>query len=149
MNLNGDIIIIEDDVEDRDILLEVFQEVLAAYSYSNRIVMIDQSTRVMEYLKSTDASPFLIVSDINMPMLDGFALREMIFQDKDLNDKCIPYIFLTTSGDNLDFMKRAYGMSIQGYFTKPNDYKDYFLLISDIVRYWKVAKIANRIGYYG
>jgi len=147
MNLNGDIIIIEDDVDDRDILLEVFQEVLEANAYKNKIVLIAESTRVMDYLKLVPESPFLIVSDINMPKLDGFALRDLIFQDKDLNDKCIPYVFLTTSGDNEDYMRKAYGMSIQGYFTKPNDYKDYFLLISDIVRYWKVAKIANRIKY--
>lgn len=147
MNLNGDIIIIEDDKEDREILLELFEDVLKSNGYDNKIVLISDSTTVVDYLRQADASPFLIISDINMPKLDGFKLRQLIFEDQDLNDKCIPYVFLTTSGDNVEFMKKAYGLSIQGYFTKPNDFKEYQNLISDIVRYWKVAKIANRVGY--
>ena len=147
MNLSGDIIIIEDDKEDREILLELFEEVLENNNYENKIVLISDSTTVIDYLRSAKDSPFLIISDINMPKLDGFKLRQQIFADQDLNDKCIPYVFLTTSGDNIDFMKKAYGLSIQGYFTKPNDFKEYQSLISDIVRYWKVAKIANRVGY--
>ena len=147
MNLSGDIIIIEDDQEDRDILLELFEEVLKVNNYDNKIVVIADSTKVLDYLRQAKESPFLIMSDINMPKLNGFTLRQQIFEDEELNDKCIPYVFLTTSGDNVDFMKKAYGLSIQGYFTKPNDFKEYQSLISDIVRYWKVAKIANRAGY--
>ena len=148
MNLNGDIIIIEDDLEDREILTELVEEVLRKNSYDNKIILISDSTTVIPYLRSAKESPFLIISDINMPKLDGFKLRQQIFEDQDLNDKCIPYVFLTTSGDNIDFMKKAYGLSIQGYFTKPTDFTEYQSLISDIVRYWKVAKIANRVGYY-
>jgi CheY-like chemotaxis protein len=147
MNLSGDIIIIEDDKEDREILLELLEEVLQNNNYDNKIVLIPDSTKVMDYLRDAKDSPFLIISDINMPKLDGFKLRQQIFEDQELNDKCIPYVFLTTSGDNVDFMKKAYGLSIQGYFTKPNDYKEYQNLMSDVVRYWKVAKIANRAGY--
>jgi len=147
MNLSGDIIIIEDDQEDREILQELLEEVLKENNYDNKIILISESTTVLDYLRSTTASPFLIISDINMPKLDGFTLRQKIFEDQDLNDKCIPYVFLTTSGDNVDFMKKAYGLSIQGYFTKPNDFTEYKNLLSDIVRYWKVAKIANRVGY--
>jgi len=148
MNLNGDIIIIEDDLEDREILTELVEEVIKKNNYDNKIVLISDSTTVIPYLRSAKDSPFLIISDINMPKLDGFKLRQQIFADQDLNEKCIPYVFLTTSGDNIDFMKKAYGLSIQGYFTKPTDFTEYQSLISDIVRYWKVAKIANRVGYY-
>jgi CheY-like chemotaxis protein len=147
MNLSGDIIIIEDDQEDREILQELLEEVIKNNNYDNKIVLIPDSTLVMDYLRAAKDSPFLIISDINMPKLNGFTLRQMIFEDQDLNDKCIPYVFLTTSGDNVDFMKKAYGLSIQGYFTKPNDFAEYQSLMSDIVRYWKVAKIANRVGY--
>ncbi|TRW25154.1 response regulator [Flavobacterium zepuense] len=149
MNLNGDIIIIEDDYDDREFLVEIIEEVLKNNGYHNKIVTIADSGRVIDFLKEAQDSPFLIISDINMPGMDGFQLRQQIFEDQDLNDKCIPYIFLTTSGDNVDLMKKAYGLSIQGYFTKPNDYSEYQVLMSDIIRYWKVAKIANRVGYDG
>jgi len=145
MNLNGDIVIIEDDIEDREILQEVFEIVIEKNNYSNKIVMFDNGQDAITFLRESVESPFLIVSDINMPKFDGFQIRQVIFDDKELSDKCVPYIFLTTSGDNADFMRKAYSLSIQGYFTKPNDYKEYEQLLTDIVRYWKVAKIANRI----
>lgn len=80
-----------------------------------------------------------------MPKLIGFEIRQTVFNNLKLRDKCVPYVFLTTSGDNTNFMKKAYELSIQGYFTKPNDYGEYEDLFTDIIRYWKVAKLANRI----
>jgi len=145
MNLNGDIVIIEDDFEDREILEEVFTTVIEKNDYSNKLVLFDNGEDAIKFLRESRESPFLIVSDINMPRYDGFQIRQVIFDNQELRDKCVPYIFLTTSGDNSEFMKKAYSLSIQGYFTKPNDYSDYEQLITDIVRYWKVAKIANRI----
>jgi CheY-like chemotaxis protein len=145
MNLNGNIVIIEDDLEDREILEEVFSIVIEKNNYDNKIVMFDNGEDAIKFLRDTEDSPFLIVSDINMPKYDGFQVRQVIFDDQKLRDKCVPYIFLTTSGDNSDFMRKAYALSIQGYFTKPNDYREYEQLITDIVRYWKIAKIANRI----
>ena len=145
MNLNGDIVIIEDDIDDREILEEVFNTVIQKNEYSNKLVLFDNGEDAIKFLRESRESPFLIVSDINMPRYDGFQIRQVIFDNQELRDKCVPYIFLTTSGDNSDFMRKAYALSIQGYFTKPNDYGDYEQLITDIVRYWKVAKIANRI----
>ena len=145
MNLNGDIIIIEDDQEDGEILIEVFEIVLKKNDYNNKIVLIQDPTTVIDYIRNTSEAPFLIISDLNMPRLNGFDLRQKIFDDPVLNDKCVPYVFLTTSGDDPELMKRAYKLSVQGYFTKPNDYKEYEFLLNDIVRYWKVAKLANRI----
>ncbi len=145
MNLNGDIVIIEDDIDDREILEEVFNIVIQKNDYSNKVVMFDNGEDAITFLRESRESPFLIVSDINMPRYDGFQIRQVIFDDQKLRDKCVPYIFLTTSGDNSDFMRKAYALSIQGYFTKPNDYRTYEQLITDIVRYWKIAKIANRI----
>jgi CheY-like chemotaxis protein len=148
MNLNGDIILIEDDVDDREFINDLIAQVLNENNYTNKVVTISNSLKVVDYLRETPESPFLIISDINMPGINGFSLRQQIFEDEQLNDKCIPYVFLTTSGDNVEFMKRAYGLSIQGYFTKPGDYMEFKVLLSDIIRYWKVAKIANRAGYF-
>lgn len=145
MNLNGKIIVIDDDQEDLEIIQEVFDSVLAKNQYNNEVITFDNGEDALKFLRETTESPFLIISDINMPKMDGFKIRQIVFDDPVLRDKCVPYVFLTTSGDNTEFMKRSYELSIQGYFTKPNDYRDYEQLLTDIIRYWKVAKIANRI----
>jgi CheY-like chemotaxis protein len=140
MKRNGDIIIIEDDADDREILTEAFEQVLAENNYSNRIVMLEDSATVIDYLKETGTEPFLMMSDINMPKVDGFTLRNRIFSDPDLKDRCIPYIFLTTSGSNENYIQQAYQLSVQGFFSKPVKFEDYKTLIAGIINYWKVSK---------
>jgi len=140
MKRNGDIIIIEDDADDREILAEVFEQVLTENNYSNRLVMLEDSATVIDYLKETGTEPFLLLSDINMPKVDGFALRNRIYNDPELKDRCIPYIFLTTSGGNENYIQQAFQLSVQGYFCKPVRFEDYKKLITEIVLYWKLSK---------
>lgn len=139
MKTNGDIILIEDDADDREILIEAFDQVMTENNYDNRLVVIEDSSVVINYLKSTKTEPFLLLSDINMPKIDGFTLRDLISGDPDLSVRCAPYLFLTTS-DTADYISRASQRSIQGYFAKPVTFSGYKKLIADILSYWKLNK---------
>src|SRR5688572_11676186 len=89
LNKNGPIIIIEDDADDQDILTEVFHKL----NYQNKILFFFDGQQALDHLDKTTDRPFLILSDINMPKLDGFALREKLKTDSKLSNKCIPYLF--------------------------------------------------------
>lgn len=141
MNINGDIIIIEDDADDRDILMHIFQDLDEEYNYENRLVFIEDPTDVIDFLKSDECDPFLIISDINMPVINGFDLRNLIFSDAKLRECAIPFIFLTTSDNSEENMRKAFQLSIQGYFTKPISYPKFKKVINDIISYWKNAKM--------
>jgi CheY-like chemotaxis protein len=93
MNSNGPVIIIEDDADDQ----EFFQEVFKKLNYSNEILFFADGQAALDYLNTTDIPPFIILSDINLPKLDGFALRSKIKMDARLQLKCIPYLFFTTA----------------------------------------------------
>lgn len=140
MDINGSFIVIEDDKDDQDILSELFEEICAEQGYTNKLIILEDSSKVFNYLKDNKIEPFIILSDINMPKLDGFALRDQIFSDPELSRVCIPYIFLTTSTDNIRYIERAYCLSIQGYFQKPTDYNDFKNLLSNLLSYWKLSK---------
>ncbi len=142
MNPSGDIIVIEDDADDRQILIDIFEEIMDENNYSNRLVIVEEPTSVMGFLKGKEADPFIIISDINMPKVNGFDLRNQIFSDHNIREKAIPFIFLTTSGNNEEYIKHAYSLSIQGYFAKPRNYPEYKKLLSGILSYWKMAKMA-------
>jgi CheY-like chemotaxis protein len=71
MNKTGPIVIIEDDIDDQDILSEIFKEL----NYSNKLIFFSDSVKALEYLTDTDTEPFLVLSDINMPKLNGMELR--------------------------------------------------------------------------
>lgn len=88
-NANGPVIVIEDDEDDRMLLNEVFEKL----DYPNSILFFPDGQNALDFLNSTNIMPFLILSDINLPRLDGFALRSKIRMDAQLQIKCIPICF--------------------------------------------------------
>lgn len=138
MNKNGPVIIIEDDMDDQMILGEVFKSL----AYENNIIFFEDGNAALEYLNETNIAPFLILSDINMPKINGFDLRNKINTNTQLQIKCIPYLFFTTSG-NKDSVIEAYSMSVQGFFVKPNSFHELENTIRKIVEYWKECIAPN------
>jgi two-component system, sensor histidine kinase and response regulator len=67
--------------------------------------------------------PVLIISDIMMPVMDGYELCKNIKQDPELFD--IPFILLTSLGDPLDIIKGLQA-GADNFITKPYD-SDYLL----------------------
>jgi len=131
MNKVGPIIVIEDDIDDQELLVEIFKEL----DYGNKIIYFSDSNHALEYLNRIEVQPFLILSDINMPKMDGFELRNMIFTNEQLKTKCIPYLFFTT-GANKKAVTDAYSMSVQGFFVKPQSVEGLKNTIRKIVEYW-------------
>jgi CheY-like chemotaxis protein len=132
MNKTGPIIVIEDDKDDQDILVEIFKKL----GYENKIVYFLDGNEALEYLNNSDVQPFLILSDINMPKINGFELRNKIFTNEQLQNKCIPYLFFTT-GANKKAVVDAYALSVQGFFIKPSSMDGLENTIKKIVEYWQ------------
>lgn len=132
MNKSGPIIVIEDDIDDQEVLVEIFKKL----GYVNKIVYFLDGHEALEYLNKTDVQPFLILSDINMPKINGFELRNKVFTNEQLQTKCIPYLFFTT-GANKKSVIDAYAMSVQGFFIKPTSMNGLENTIKKIVEYWQ------------
>ncbi len=140
MNKSGPIIIIEDDTDDQEILTDVFKEL----DYKNEIVFFEDGEKALQFLTDTAIKPFIILSDINMPRLNGIELREKIHENEDLRLKSIPYLFFTTSADERHVID-AYSKSIQGFFVKPNSFNELKRTIERIVEYWQECISPNYI----
>ena len=138
MDKNGPIIIIEDDFDDQEILKGVFKKL----NYENEILYFEDGEKALEYLLSMSVKPFLILSDINMPRLNGMELREKIFNNEQLNLRCIPYLFLTTAAEQ-PLVVKAYSQSVQGFFVKPSSLKVLEKLNFSIMSYWKDCHSPN------
>jgi CheY-like chemotaxis protein len=132
MNKNGPVIIIEDDVDDRLLLKEVFQEL----NYPNEVCFFETGDKALAYLVDDSIYPFIILSDINLPKLNGFELRKMVHTNEGLSGKCIPYIFFSTSVDR-KAVSDAYTLSVHGFFKKPDGFEQLKSLIAKIVDYWQ------------
>ena len=90
----------------------------------------------LDFLNEGTVNPFLILSDINLPKLDGFALRSKIRVDANLQTKCIPYLFFSTAA-NQRAVVDAYSMSVQGFFIKQNKISELEKTIQVIMEYWQ------------
>lgn len=132
MNKTGPIIIIEDDVDDQELLTEIFKKL----NYANKIIYYKDGNEALDFLNKTEVHPFLILSDINMPKINGFELRSKVFTNEQLQTKCIPYLFFTT-GANKKAVIDAYALSVQGFFIKPNTMQGLENTIKKIVEYWQ------------
>jgi CheY-like chemotaxis protein len=140
MNKHGPIVIIEDDLDDQHILDDIFKEL----NYKNELIFFGDSLKALEYLTDTDIEPFLVLSDINMPKLNGMELREKIHNNEDLRLKSIPYLFFSTSAEQRHVID-AYSRSIQGFFVKPSNYDKLKTIMVKIVEYWQECESPNYI----
>ena len=134
MNKRGSIVIIDDDVDDREILQEIFKEL----DLPNEINYFSSVQSALDYLSLYQTEPFIIISDLHLQELDGFHLQERIKNDEEISRKCIPLIFVTT-GTTRENLARAYRASTQGIFIKPPQYDKWKFLLKDIYDYWQDA----------
>ena len=132
MNKKGPIIIIEDDIDDQEILQAVFRKI----DSGNEIVFFLDPEKALDYLNQNTVVPFLILSDINMPKLNGLELKRKIHTNAQLQTKCIPYLFFTTSAERKAVIE-AYSMSAQGFFIKQSAQSELEKTIRVIIEYWQ------------
>ncbi|MCL6261061.1 response regulator [Aquiflexum sp. TKW24L] len=140
MNRKGPIIIIEDDWDDQDILKEIFESL----SYPNEVMFFNDGEEALKYLTKAKEDPFIIFSDINMPKLNGMELREQIQENEELRVKSIPFLFFSTTSEQ-KYIVDAYSKSVQGFFIKPNSYKEIKETIMIIMEYWSKCVAPNYV----
>lgn len=135
---NGPIVLVEDDEDDREILREVFLDL----QVNNPLHFFENGEEALNYLLTTEEQPFLIISDINMPLMNGIELCRKISENEYLRKKAIPFIFLTTAGDP-DSVKKAYEFTVHGYFQKEQSLTQVKLMVQLILGYWRICRHPN------
>jgi CheY-like chemotaxis protein len=138
--ITGPIVIVDDDIDDR----EVYQEIIREIGIGNQIVLIDNATAGLEYLYTTTDKPFIILSDINMPIMDGLQFKQKIQDDNFLRAKGIPFVFITTNV-TADAVRKAHVLSVQGLFQKPNSMEEIKSMLRLLFDYWALCKHINNI----
>ncbi len=132
MNKNGEVILIDDDTDDRELFLHAYKEL----GIKNHLRVFNSAIEAYDYFNTSNQELFLIIADINMPQMTGIELRDKMQQVGAVNLRTIPFLFLTTgtAEDNLIY---AYSHSVQGFFLKPGSYTGLKDIINNIFSYWK------------
>ena len=123
---------------------ELFSLVFKGLKVPNEVLFFDDADAILGYLNlHPNLNPFLIISDINLPKLSGLALRDKIYNNKELALRCIPYLFFTSSAAQKDVID-AYSKSVQGFFVKPASLTELQEILGLIIKYWSFCKAPNK-----
>ena len=96
----------------------------AGYSFSS----VKNGKRALEFCKHQ--KPDIIISDISMPEMDGYELREELIRDENLRN--IPFIFLTAKTQTDDKLK-GIRLGVSHFLIKPFEPELLLLTISNIL----------------
>jgi CheY-like chemotaxis protein len=134
----GPIIIVEDDKDDQ----EIYTEAIKAIGIDNELKFFEGARSALDYLYTTADQPFIILSDINMPLMTGLQFKENIQNDDYLRNKGIPFVFISTNASR-PAVVQAHKLSVQGYFQKPDNMTDIKGMLKTLFDYWELCKHIN------
>jgi len=134
----GPIIIVDDDEDDQ----EIYAEAIRTIGIPNKIHFFNGGQPALDYLLTTKEQPFVILSDVNMPQMNGLQFKEAIQDNDYLREKGIPFIFISTNASKAA-VRQAHILSVQGYFEKPNNMEDIKSMLRKLFEYWELCKHIN------
>ncbi|MEW6302576.1 MAG: response regulator [Verrucomicrobiota bacterium] len=132
---NLTILLVEDSPEDQ----VLFREAFAKSGHAEiRVQIVNGGAEAIQYLngngKFADRAQFpfptLVLSDLKMPEGDGFSILEFLHRTPEA--RVIP-VFILSSSNDPDDVKRAYSLGASAYLTKPRSYAEIRTLARIIV----------------
>lgn len=114
---NLHIIIAEDDRDDADLIWETFNK----NPNFAKVSLVNNGEELLNYLKNdSNHIPDVILTDINMPILDGIEALQVILNNNDL--KTIPCFVYSTS-INPVYKEKCDSLGVKAYLIKPYSFE--------------------------
>jgi CheY-like chemotaxis protein len=132
MAINGPILIVDDDDDDHYIIKRVCERL----GVSAPIIFFADGLKLLDYLRSTEDKPFIILCDVNMPVVNGLELKRQLNQDENISKKTIPFVFFSTSA-MASIVRDAFAMCAQGFFIKEQSLDELESTLRTIFDYWE------------
>jgi len=123
------IVLIDDDIDYVDLMVEAY----GTLSYRNTLLIFHDSITAYEKIVENGIVPLLVISDIIMPKMNGFELRENIQQNPLFSGNEIPFVFITGAAE----LPPDHEQSIRenGFFEKRSDFEELRKTLDSIISY--------------
>lgn len=131
-------------VEDNDVDVKIASRAFAGSQYESRLHAVSDGEEALSFLLRTGRYanldpetvfvPDLILLDINLPKMDGFAVLKLIKTDKRTNR--IPVIMLTTSNNERD-IDESYSLGAASYIQKSVSFEEFINQLNGFNFYWR------------
>ncbi len=124
-------------IDDEPVNLKLLNKMLSAQGYVD-LVLVQDPRQVVDVYRQQRTD--LILLDINMPHLDGFAVLEQLNL---LNDPLLPPVVILTAQHSQDFLLRALNAGARDFITKPFDRNELLARVRNMLD----AQLAHRMVY--
>jgi CheY-like chemotaxis protein len=135
------VVIIDDDPDDQ----YFYKKTLDKLQLPNPLIFFDNGKDALQFLQQPSVSPFVILCDINMPVMSGLEMRELMCASPDFQKKNTPFIFLTTSARPED-IRKASSLYTHGFFQKETSLEKHEQTLKKIVDYWMSCRYVNDLA---
>ena len=130
------ILLIDDDEIERIKFKKVSQET----KFISTFFEAKNGENAITLLKNAQYSFDLIITDLHMPIMDGFEFLEKLKRNKKF--KNIPVVVMSSSKDHKD-LKKCFNLGVSGYFTKCLQSSEYTGNVVSLLDYWQKSELAN------
>jgi CheY-like chemotaxis protein len=133
------VLLVEDDPGDVVLIQEAFEY----NKVRNSLRVVGDGVAALEFLRSTETRPDLILLDLNLPRMDGREVLAEVKSDPAL--RSIPVVVLTTSKAEEDIL-RSYDLHANAYVTKPVDFNRFIEVVRQIDAFFvTVVKLPGHV----
>jgi len=134
-----DILLVEDNQDDRDLALHALQRAKVA----NRIFVVRDGEEALDFLfcrgayaeRSFDHPPKLVLLDLKLPKVDGMEVLKQV--KSDTRTRTIPIVIMTSSKEERD-LASGYNLGANSYIQKPVDFDQFRETVKSVGLYWLV-----------
>ena len=127
-------------VDDDEIERIKFKKVSKEAKFNSIIFEAKNGENAITLLKNKVNSFDLIITDINMPIMNGLDFLKVIKKNKKF--KNIPVVIMSSSNDYQD-LKALYDLGISGCFVKPLQFSEYINKVVTLLDYWHKSEIVS------
>ena len=129
--VTGKIILVDDEKYEKKFL----EAALSSNDWDIKVEYFNNVESALKHLEENRDEIFLIISDMDMPRINGIEFKKIIDRDEYLRQKSIPFIFASNAVDR-KMVIEAYRYHVQGFFRKPMEPEEQAVMLEKIIQYW-------------
>jgi|GEM_PF-4496299 len=122
------ILVVDDDKDDSDLYAEVLQMIRSSII----VKCMNDVRKALTWLVEESVIPALVISDINMPYMNGFQFRKAVMSHNRFKEIHIPFVLLTQSSSPMNELIGKQ-LSVVGIYEKPSSLKQMAELLNGIL----------------